>query len=73
MFKATMAVAPLKTSFLLTSMIGFLISAIYIPQFSKTWAFAFGIIFTLMFVASMISMMRGTPDEQLYPRPREVT
>ena len=65
-------IAPLRTSFLVTSMIGFLISVLYIPQFSKNWAFAFGIVFTLMFVSSMISMMRGTPDEQLYPRPREI-
>jgi hypothetical protein len=66
-------VAPLKTSFLVISMIGFLISALYIPKFSLTWAFAFGLVFTLMFVASMISMVRGTPDEQLYPRPKEIT
>ena len=66
-------IAPLKTSFLAISMIGFLVSALYIPKFSITWAFAFGLIFTLMFVASMIAMVRGTPDEQLYPRPKEIT
>ncbi len=65
-------VAPLKTSFLVISMIGFLISALYIPRFSLTWAFAFGIVFIIMFVASMISMVQATPDEQLYPRPREI-
>ncbi len=65
-------VAPLKTSFLVFSMIGFLISALYIPKFSLTWAFSFGIIFTIMFIASMISMVRATPDEQLYPRPKEI-
>ncbi len=63
-------VAPLKTSFLVTSMIGFLVSVLYIPKISTTWAFAFGLVFTLMFVASMIAMVRGTPDEQLLPRPR---
>ncbi len=65
-------IAPLKTSFLMISMIGFLISSLYIPKFSLTWAFAFGLVFTLMFVASMISMVRATPDEQLYPRPKEI-
>ncbi len=64
-------IAPLKTSFLVTSIIGFLVSALYIPLFSKTWAFAFGLIFTIMFIASIVSMMRGSPDEQLYPRPRK--
>ncbi len=64
-------VAPLKTSFLVTSMIGFLVSVLYIPKMSTTWAFTFGLVFTLMFVASMIAMVRGTPDEQLLPRPKE--
>lgn len=67
-----MEAAPLKTSLLATSMIGFLISAVYIPKFSLTWAFAFGIIFTIMFIASMISMVHGEPDEQLLPRPRKI-
>jgi len=66
-------IAPLKTSFLVFSMIGFLVSSLYIPKFSRTWAFAFGLIFTLMFIASLISMVRGSPDEQLYPRPKEIT
>ena len=67
----TMRYAPIKTSFMAVSMIGFLISALYIPQFSRTWAFAFGLIFTLMFVASLISMVHATPDEQLSPIPRK--
>lgn len=67
-----MKVAPLKPSLLATSMIGFLISTIYIPQFSKTWAFAFGLVFTIMFVACMISMVRG-PTEALHTRgPKEI-
>jgi len=65
-------IAPLKTSFLTASMIGFLISALYIPKFSKTWAFAFGIVFTIMFISSMIAMVNATPDEQLYPRPKKI-
>jgi hypothetical protein len=67
-----MRAAPLNTGFLMISMIGFLISALYIPKFSMTWAFAFGLLFTLMFVASMIAMVHGTPDEQLSPRPRKI-
>jgi len=65
-------VAPLKSSFMVASMIGFLVSALYIAEFSKTWALAFGTVFSLMFVASLISMVEGSPDEQLYPRPRRV-
>jgi hypothetical protein len=65
-------IAPLKTSFLITSMIGFLVSALYIPRFSLTWAFTFGVVFTIMFVASMISMVKGEPGEQLLVRPKPI-
>ncbi len=65
-----MKIAPLKSSFLAMSMLGFLLSVIFIPSYSKTWAFTFGLIFTIMFVASMISMMYATPDEQLAVRPK---
>ncbi|MBI4146084.1 hypothetical protein HY489_01980 [Candidatus Woesearchaeota archaeon] len=60
-------IAPLKTSFMVASMIGFLVSVLYVPQFSRTWALAFGLVFIAMFVASLISMMQGPPDEQLFP------
>ena len=63
-------VAPLKASFMVTSMVGFLISVVYISKFSVTWAFTFALVFILMFVASMISMVRASPDEQLYARPK---
>lgn len=63
-------VAPLKASFMVTSMVGFLISVIYISKVAPiTWAFTFAVVFVLMFIASMISMMRASPDEQLYARP----
>ena len=58
-------IAPLKMSFLLTSVIGFLVSVFYIAPMSTNWGFAFGFVFTLMFIASMISMMHGPPGEQL--------
>ncbi len=67
-----MAVAPLKAGFFLTSLIGFLVSVLYVPRFSVTWAFAFGIVFTIMFVASIISMAGGSVDEQLSPVPKKV-
>jgi len=62
--------APLNTAFLVTSIIGFFISTIYITKFSLSWAFAFGFLFFVMFIAAMISMARATPDGQLLPRPR---
>ena len=41
---------------MVTSIVGFLISAFYILPSSKTWGFTFVLFFTLMFIASLISM-----------------
>ena len=49
-------IAPLPASFMLTAILGFFISAIYIYNISPTWGLTFSIIFALMFVASLISM-----------------
>ena len=51
-------VAPLHSSFMIASIVGFLISALYIYKQlgSKTWGFTLMLFFILMFVASIISM-----------------
>ena len=59
-------VAPLTGSFMLTSMVGFLISMIYIYPRTPSYGFAFALVFTLMFIASMISMTYADVDEILY-------
>lgn len=48
-------VAPLSGGFMITAMLGFLISAIYIFPRSNPWGLAFSILFAIMFVAAMIS------------------
>ena len=58
-------VAPLKGGYMITSIIGFFISAVYVFPRSYTWGLTFLIFFTMMFVASMISMTYG-PDEAMY-------
>lgn len=58
-------VAPLTGGFMITSMVGFIISAVYVFPRSNNWGFTFVLFFTLMFVASMISMTYG-PDEAMY-------
>lgn len=57
-------VAHLSGGFMITSIIGFLISAVYVYPKSKTWGFTFAIFFMLMFIAAMISMTYG-PDESM--------
>ena len=56
-------VAPLKASFMFISMVGFLISVIYVAEYSVDYAFAFGLVFVLMFIASFISMQSGSDDQ----------
>jgi len=51
--------APLKGSFMATSMLGFLISAYYVYPQSLNFGLAFMFIFTAMFVASLISMTKA--------------
>ena len=47
---------PLKGSFMLTSMIGFIISWIYVLPRHKSFGFTFILFFVMMFIASVISM-----------------
>jgi len=51
-----MKVAPLKGSFMLISILGFVISAIYVYDINPKFGFAFSLVFVLMFIASLISM-----------------
>lgn len=49
-------IAPLSGGFMITSIVGFFISAIYVYPRSHPWGFTFAVFFTLMFVSAMISM-----------------
>jgi formate hydrogenlyase subunit 3/multisubunit Na+/H+ antiporter MnhD subunit len=59
-------VAPLSGGFMVTSIVGFLISVVYVYPQSARWGFTFGIFFALMFMASMISMTYGPDAAQLH-------
>lgn len=67
MAKKEINVAPLSGGFMITSIVGFLISVIYVYPQSATWGFTFGIFFAMMFIAAMISMTYGPEFAQLYP------
>ncbi len=66
-----MKVAPLKSSFMLMSMMGFLIVTIYTSygRISADWGFALGFVFALMFVASMIAMTQAPIETQIEMAP----
>ena len=58
-------VAPLSGGYMIASIVGFLISAMYVYDISNRWGFTFSLFFMMMFVASLISMTYG-PDEAMY-------
>ncbi|MFT4297600.1 MAG: hypothetical protein ACMXX5_00225 [Candidatus Woesearchaeota archaeon] len=73
MLKEKRIVTPLSSSFMLTSILGFLTSVFFIPtldpvQFPNRldYAFAFGLVFILMFIASLISMSYSDDIEHLH-------
>lgn len=55
-------IAPLSGGYMLTSIVGILISAFYIMPNYRAWGFTFVLFFTLMFVASLISMTYAPSD-----------
>lgn len=61
-----MKYAHLSAGFMLTSIIGFLISVFFVNGLSETWGFTFMLFFSIMFVASMISMTKAPFTEKEY-------
>lgn len=61
---------PLSTGFMVASIIGFFASVLYVAQkFSLKIGVAFAVVFACMFIASIISMDRASPDAQLAIKP----
>ncbi|PIY60225.1 hypothetical protein COY95_02870 [Candidatus Woesearchaeota archaeon CG_4_10_14_0_8_um_filter_47_5] len=61
-------VAPLTPGFMLVSIIGLVISGTVIyGRISKPWGFTFAVFFTIMLVASLVSMTYG-PEHMLFLR-----
>ncbi|MBR9690204.1 hypothetical protein GOV08_00810 [Candidatus Woesearchaeota archaeon] len=58
--------APLSSSFMLASMLGFFISVFYIYRFSPKFGATFTLIFILMFLAAFISMSKAPVDDEAY-------
>ena len=59
-------VAPLKGGFMITSIVGLIISAIYVFPRNQPWGFTFTIFFAMMFAASVISMTYGPEEAMLH-------
>jgi hypothetical protein len=61
-------VAPLPATFMFTSIVGFLITALYVMRWDITWGISFLILFAVMFIASFISMTKAPLPEESAPR-----
>ena len=55
--------APLSGAYMAVSMLGILISLLYVSKESSVWGIAFTFVFGIMFVASMVSMTVADADE----------
>ncbi|MBN2052533.1 hypothetical protein JW756_03445 [Candidatus Woesearchaeota archaeon] len=55
---------PLTSGFMLTSILGFLISILFVMKLSVTWGFTFALVFLIMFIASIISMSKIEADDK---------
>jgi|ETN02SMinimDraft_4_1059925.scaffolds.fasta_scaffold142237_2 hypothetical protein len=53
-----MKVVPLKASFMIISIVGFLLSVYLVDNVWPQMAFAFATVFVLMFIAALISMSK---------------
>jgi uncharacterized protein (DUF58 family) len=58
-------VAPLNSSFMLTAILGFLVSLIWVYPQAQSWGIAFALVFGLMFISSVVSATYGDPDLEL--------
>jgi hypothetical protein len=50
---------PLKASFMVTAMLGFLVSAYWVYPQSFNYGLTFMVVFAVMFVASLVSMHKA--------------
>ena len=60
-----MKVAPLSGTFMIASMLGFIISVFWVYPRWKPYGAAFAIIVIIMFVASIISMTYAPAEQEL--------
>ena len=60
-----MKIAPLSKGFMVTAIMGILISTMFLPEYSMTWAFTLGIISIVMLISSVISMTYSPVEDEL--------
>jgi len=61
-------IVPLSGTFMVTAIVGFLISMLFVFKLSPTWGVAFMIFFTIMIVAALISMTKAPVPEKEFEK-----
>jgi hypothetical protein len=61
---AKFKVAPLSGSFMVTAIVGFLVSMLFVFKMSATWGVTFMIFFAVMLIAALISMTKAPVSEK---------
>lgn len=59
-----MARVPFTSGFMMTSILGFLISVLFVMDISLTWGFTFALVFVIMFIASIVNMSHIEADDK---------
>jgi hypothetical protein len=62
MIKGKFRFAPISGTYMAISMLGILISLMYVYKQSADWGVTFTLVFSLMFIASIVSMTVADPD-----------
>ena len=57
---------PLTSATMITSIIGFVVSVLYLPKFSTNFSISFAIVFLILLIASLISVSQVSDDERGY-------
>jgi len=65
---AKFPVVPLSGTFMITAIVGFFVSMLFVWQISQTWAIAFMIFFAVMIIAALISMTRAPVAEKEFKK-----
>ncbi len=60
--------SPLGSAFTIFSMLGFVVSVLFVSKYSLDYGFTFAVIFFCMFIASMQAMRHANPDAELQMR-----
>jgi uncharacterized membrane protein len=58
-------VAPLSGSLMMVSILGFLVSIMWLWKLSMNWAFSIGFLSIIIFIATMISVTNAPVEEEL--------